>query len=118
MAATYHQLGMTSQQRGRLDEAEDWYRKSLAIKDELGNRPGKVLTLAQLGMLEVEQGHPHKALERAVRCVTLFDEFPHPMTGTGPGDLVRLTAYLGMDALEAAWPRVRATPCRKPSVIT
>ena len=31
---------MTAQDRGRLDEADDWYRKSLAINEELGNRPG------------------------------------------------------------------------------
>ena len=40
IAVIYHQLGMTAQVRGRLDEAEDWYRQSLAIKEELGDRPG------------------------------------------------------------------------------
>ena len=30
---------MTAQDRGRLDEADDWYRKSLTIEEELGNRP-------------------------------------------------------------------------------
>ena len=39
MAATYHQLGMTAQARGRLDEADDWYRKSLLIKEELATVP-------------------------------------------------------------------------------
>ena len=31
MAASHHQLGMVAQVRGRLDEAEGWYKKSLAI---------------------------------------------------------------------------------------
>ena len=29
--SSYHQLGRVAQDRGRLDEAEDWYKKSLAI---------------------------------------------------------------------------------------
>ena len=33
MAITYHQLGITAQDRGRLDEADDWYRKALAISE-------------------------------------------------------------------------------------
>ena len=49
IAVTYHQLGMTAQDRGRLDEAEDWYRKALAIKEELGDRPGMAGTYHQLG---------------------------------------------------------------------
>ena len=51
MASTYHQLGIIAQDRGRLEEAEDWYRKSLAIKEELGDRPGMAITYGQLGLL-------------------------------------------------------------------
>ena len=50
IAVTYHQLGMTAQARGRLDEADDWYRQSLAIEEELGDRPGMAVTYHQLGM--------------------------------------------------------------------
>jgi hypothetical protein len=57
----------------------------MAINKDLENRPGMALTLAQLGLLSDEQGQPRKALEAAVRCVTLFDEFPHPSTGPGRG---------------------------------
>jgi tetratricopeptide (TPR) repeat protein len=35
MAKTYHQLGMVARQRGRVDEAEAWYRRSLVIEEEL-----------------------------------------------------------------------------------
>jgi hypothetical protein len=31
---------MIAQDRGRLDDAEDWYHKALAIKEDLGNGPG------------------------------------------------------------------------------
>jgi len=103
MASTYHQLGMTAQGRGRLDEAEDWYRKSLAINEELGNRPDLALTYAQLGLLAEARDQPPQALAWNIRCVALFSDFPSPLTGTGPSALVRLTAKLGMPALEAAW---------------
>ena len=52
----YHQLGMTAQDRGRLDEADDWYRKSLSIKENLGNRPGTAATYHQLGMVAHYRG--------------------------------------------------------------
>src|SRR5262249_61228106 len=40
LAVIYHQLGRVAQERGRLDQAEDWYHQALTIKEELGNRPG------------------------------------------------------------------------------
>ena len=42
--------------RGRLDDAEDWYRKSLAIKEELGDKPGMAITYHQLGMAAQDRG--------------------------------------------------------------
>jgi tetratricopeptide (TPR) repeat protein len=110
MASTYHQLGMTAQFRGRLDEAEDWYRKSLAVNEELGNGPGMAISYAQLGLLAEERGQPRQAIEWNIRCVTLFDQFPSPMTGTGPTALARLTRQLGMPALAQAWQQVTSQP--------
>jgi tetratricopeptide (TPR) repeat protein len=106
IAISYHQHGMLAQQRGQLDEAADWYQKALAVKEELGDQPERALTLSQLGLLASEQQRPADALEFAVRSVTLFDEFPHPATGTAPRDLASLTAQLGFDALERCWRNV------------
>ncbi|WP_344244472.1 CHAT domain-containing protein, partial [Actinocorallia libanotica] len=39
-AVIYHQLGVTAQLRDDLDQAEDWYRQSLAIEEDLNDRPG------------------------------------------------------------------------------
>jgi Tetratricopeptide repeat len=75
---------MTAQDRGRPDEADDWYRKSLAISEELGNRPYMALTYAQLGLLAEARTQAPLALTWNIRCVTLFDEFPSPLTGSGP----------------------------------
>jgi hypothetical protein len=42
--------------------------------------------------------------------MALFDQFPSPMTGTGPSALARLTRQLGMPALQAAWQQVTGKP--------
>ena len=58
MAITYHQLGRVAQDRGHLDDAEDWYRQSLTIKEQLGNRPGMANTYGQLGLLAEARDEP------------------------------------------------------------
>ncbi len=75
LATDYHQLGITAQDRGRLDEADDWYRKSLTIEEDLGNRPGMALSYTQLGLAE-KRGQPRQAMEWNIRCVKLFGQFP------------------------------------------
>jgi len=92
-----------AQYRGDLAAAEDWFRKSLEIKEALGNRPGMALTYGALGLLAEARKDLLTALDWTVRCVALFSEFPHPATGAGPHHLVRLTASLGLPALEASW---------------
>jgi tetratricopeptide (TPR) repeat protein len=114
MAGVYHQLGMTAQDRGRLEEADDWYRKSLNIKEEVGDRPGMAHTYAQLGLLAEYRAQAPLALEWNIRCVTLFDQFPSPLTGTGPTALARLTRQLGTPALEAAWQQITGQPVPQP----
>ena len=51
LAATYHQLGRVAQERTRLDDAEGWYTKALAINEELRNRPGMAINYNQLGIV-------------------------------------------------------------------
>ena len=46
--------------------------------------------------------------------MTLFDQFPSPLTGTGPAALARLTRQLGMPALEQAWRQVTGQPVPQP----
>jgi tetratricopeptide (TPR) repeat protein len=61
IAVTYHQLGITTQDQGQLDEADDWYRKSLTIKEELGDRPGMAATYHQLGITAQQRGRLDEA---------------------------------------------------------
>jgi tetratricopeptide (TPR) repeat protein len=110
MAASYHMLGALAQASGRLEDADDWYHKSLAINEELGDRPHATLTYAQLALLAEDMDQGRQALEWNVRCVTLFSEFPSPLTGTGPSALARLTCQLGMPALEHTWQQVTGQP--------
>ena len=42
--------------------------------------------------------------------MTLFDQFPSPMTGTAPTAVVRLTRQLDMPALQAPWQQVTGEP--------
>jgi tetratricopeptide (TPR) repeat protein len=122
MATTYHQLGvaaqdrgsLTAQDRGRLDEAEDWYRKALTIEEELGDLPRLAATYTQLGLLAKDRQQPRQALDWMIRCVTLFSEFRGPLTGPAPLHLVRLTRQLGMPALEQAWQQATGQPVPQP----
>ena len=106
MARTYHQLGTVAQDQGDLGAAQDWYQQALAIEKELGNRPYMAATCAECSVLAAQRGQLAEALAWAVRCVSLFDEIPHPSTGTGPRNLVHLTGQLGVTALEDAWREV------------
>ena len=96
--------------RGDLATAEGWYRKSLEIKEALGDRPAMALTYGQLGLLAEAREDLATALDWTVRCIALFSEFPHPATGPGPRHLVRLTVELGLPALEASWQRCTGAP--------
>jgi tetratricopeptide (TPR) repeat protein len=110
IAACCHQLGIIAQDQHRWAEAENWYRKSLPIFQELGNQPGLAASFGQLGLLAQQQGHPQLALEWVIRCVALFDQFPHPATGPGPHHLQELTAGLGAETLERTWQQVTGNP--------
>jgi hypothetical protein len=90
--------------------AEEWYRKSLAIGEALGNRPGMAIRYGQLGLLAEARGDLAAALDWVVQCVALFPKFPHPSTGPGPRHLARLTRIQGMTALQESWHRCTGQP--------
>ncbi|MEM9762502.1 MAG: tetratricopeptide repeat protein [Pseudomonadota bacterium] len=56
LAIIYHQFGIVAQHRGALDAAEDWYKKSLAIEEALGNRPGMASSYHELGIVAQHRG--------------------------------------------------------------
>lgn len=50
IARAYHNLGVLSQSRGRLDDAEAWYCRSLEVREELMGRSDMAETYRDLGM--------------------------------------------------------------------
>jgi tetratricopeptide (TPR) repeat protein len=110
IAATYHQLGNLAWVRERLDDAEDWYRKALNLEADRSQKSDRAATYGQLGRVAESRGDIPQALEWTIRCVALFDEFPHPMTGPGPRHLARYARHLGIGALEETWRRVTGSP--------
>ncbi len=54
-ADSYHQLGRIAQERRNFTAAEDWYRKSLAVEEKLGNEHGAASTYHQLGWVAQER---------------------------------------------------------------
>jgi len=54
-SGAYHQLGMVAQERGDFAAAEQWYRKSLTIKEKQGNEHGAAITYHQLGRVALER---------------------------------------------------------------
>ena len=50
-ASLWHNLGMIAGERRQFDEAEHWYRRSLAISEKLKNEYGQASTLHELGMI-------------------------------------------------------------------
>ena len=74
IAVLYHQLGMAAQDRGRLDEAEDWYRQALAIKEDLGDRPGMAIDYHQLGMAAQDRGRLDEAEDWYRQALTIFED--------------------------------------------
>jgi tetratricopeptide (TPR) repeat protein len=80
IAVLYHQLGMTAENRGQLDEAADWYRKAVTIKEELDDRPSMAMTYHQLGNTAHRRGRLDEAGDWYRKALTIFEELgnrPH-----------------------------------------
>ena len=74
ISVIYHQLGITAQDHGRLDEAEDWYRNSLAIKEAVTDRPGMAGTYHQLGILSQDRGRLDEAEDWYRKSLAISEE--------------------------------------------
>lgn len=69
-----HQLGNIALQRGSFEEADAWYRKSLAVHEELGNRAGMAGCYHQLGMLAQTRGSYEEALALYHQSLEISEE--------------------------------------------
>jgi hypothetical protein len=107
MADNYHQLGNIAVFLERPEDAQEWCLKSLAIREDLGDRPGMATSCGQLGLLAEYREQPHQAFDWFVQCATMSDSFHDPMTAP---HLARLTAQLGAKALETSWRKATGGP--------
>jgi tetratricopeptide (TPR) repeat protein len=74
LAHTYEWLGIVAQERGRLDEAEEWYRRSRGIKEELDDRQGMAHSYHQVGMVAQLRGRLDEAEEGYRRALAIQEE--------------------------------------------
>jgi tetratricopeptide (TPR) repeat protein len=63
LATIYQRLGENARAIGRLDEADSWLRRSLAIEEEDGNRAGMLTNYIQLGKSAYDRGRLDEAEE-------------------------------------------------------
>jgi tetratricopeptide (TPR) repeat protein len=80
LAMVLHHLGMVAADRGRLEEAEDWYAQSLTVSKDLGNRAGMASTYHQLGRIAEERKQLEEAAHWYTRSLNLDEEL-----GNRPG---------------------------------
>jgi tetratricopeptide (TPR) repeat protein len=92
ITVVYHQLGITAQGRGRLDEAEGWYRRAIQIREELGLRAFLATDYHQLGMIAQDRGRLEEAEDWYRRSLAINEEL-----GDRPG-LARTYHQLGITA--------------------
>jgi tetratricopeptide (TPR) repeat protein len=84
ISVIYHSLGMTAQDRGRLEEAEGWYRQALSIEEDLGNRRHIAGTYHQLGRIAQDRGRLEEAEDWYRRTLAILEELgdrPHMVVG-------------------------------------
>jgi tetratricopeptide (TPR) repeat protein len=78
MAASYHQLGMTARALRMFDVAEGWFRQSMVIFEQLGNRRDLASTYHEIGMVAQERGRFDEAEEWYRRSLAIEEEVANP----------------------------------------
>ncbi|GIH27589.1 hypothetical protein Aph01nite_58990 [Acrocarpospora phusangensis] len=73
-AASLHQLGIIARERGDYEQALDWYRQSLSIDEELGNRAGVATSYHELGAVAQLRGDYEQALDWYRQSLSIKEE--------------------------------------------
>jgi len=74
MAVVLHQQGMLAQSRGDYEGALSLYRRSLEIREQLGDRAGAANSYGQIGTLLQAQGQWNEALESYKQALAIFEQ--------------------------------------------
>jgi tetratricopeptide (TPR) repeat protein len=115
IAVTWHQTGLAYQLAGQPEAAEDAYRKSLAMKVQIGDVAGQASTLMQLGSLyDSVLGRSEQAVafyrQAASKYTELGDEVNEGRTRNNLGDTLRRLRRFEEARLEIR----RAIECKEP----
>lgn len=110
VAFTYYRMGLNAESAGHIDEAEDMYAKVIALKHELHESADLAGAYFQQAIIVLKRREVHAALELIIRCIILYDTFPHPDTGHAPDVLVGFVRILGMEELAKSWQAVAGYP--------
>jgi tetratricopeptide (TPR) repeat protein len=74
LAYVYHHLGWVAQDLGNLDDAKEWYLKSLTINEELGERLRMAANYHHLGWVAEDRGHLNDAEEWHLKSLAIEEE--------------------------------------------
>ncbi len=102
-AVFLHGLGIVAQKRGDYDQALEWYKRSLQIKEELGNRSGMASTYHQLGMVAKDRGDSDQALEWYKRSLQINEELGNRAGMATYGQLGRMAQDRGDSDQALEW---------------
>jgi tetratricopeptide (TPR) repeat protein/predicted nucleic acid-binding protein len=109
-AAFTHGLGVIAQARGDYDQALDWYRKSLTINEDLGNRAGIATTYHQLGIVAYLLDDYDQALDWYRQALTIKEDLGnHAGMATTYGQLGMLAQARGEHDQALDWYRKSLT---------
>jgi tetratricopeptide (TPR) repeat protein len=78
IAVNQTQFGITLRMQGRFDEADDCFRKSIAIDEDAGNRLGLAITYGQLGVAAQERGRLDEADKWYGKALQIDEELGLP----------------------------------------
>jgi hypothetical protein len=70
---------MIAERRGDYDKALEWYRRSLTLREELGDRAGMARSYGQIGMLFTTRGMPDAAVSWNLRSLLIHMELRSPV---------------------------------------
>jgi hypothetical protein len=91
------------QERRHLDQAEQWYRKTLEIFEQLKNPPLMVNTLAQFGVLRRLQGRYLEAVASFGNALAIATQYQMRIGGQIATNLARPLKTMGENDFAAAW---------------
>lgn len=103
IATSEHQIGTIHQLRGEYETALEWYQKSLAILEELGDGAGVAKSRAQIAQLLVKTGRYSEAFPLLLLALSMFLASGSPHAQHAASELSWLRASWGEEPFDAAW---------------